>query len=108
VDKPDLLKSIQLNHPEISLEYIQALAREESARQTREAIIGMLHKKPLRTLEEILKYKEEIYATKERKIEENNKQEHSNRSEVARIEREKSREGKINSSSYSIRHSPEV
>jgi hypothetical protein len=90
VDKPDLLKSIQLNHPEISLEYIQALAREESARQTREAIIGMLHKKPLRTLEEILKYKEEIYAT--------------NRSEVARSEREKSREGKINS----IRHSPEV
>lgn len=108
MDKPDLLKSIQLNHPEISLEYIQQLAREESARQTKEAIIGMLHKKPLRTLEEILKYKEEVYAVKERKVEADNIKEYSNRSEVIRSEGQKSREGEVNRGGYRVRPGEKV
>jgi hypothetical protein len=58
MDKPDLLSAIQHNHPTVSLDLIQHLAQIEINRQIDESIKGMLHKKPLAQLENVVAYRE--------------------------------------------------
>ena len=62
MDKPALLEAIQL-HTNADQEYIQELAREELARQKRELVMGMLHKKPVDILELVAQYKEQVKET---------------------------------------------
>jgi mannose-6-phosphate isomerase class I len=61
MDKPALLEAIQ-QHTQAEQEYIQELAKEELARQKRELVMGMLHKKPVKILESIVQYKETVHA----------------------------------------------
>lgn len=56
MDKPQLLINIQTLVPQLSLARIQELAELEYTRQLEEIASGMLHKKHIETLLEVIKY----------------------------------------------------
>ena len=56
MDKPQLLINIQTLVPQLSLARIQELAELEYTRQLEEIASGMLHKKHIDTLLEVVKY----------------------------------------------------
>jgi hypothetical protein len=56
MDKPELLQSILNNHPDVSIELIQKLAQEEIDRQIKVSIDGMLYKKYIGILRQVVEY----------------------------------------------------
>ena len=56
IDKPQLLINIQTLVPQLSLARIQELAELQYTRQIEEIASGMLHKKHIDTLLEVVKY----------------------------------------------------
>ena len=56
MDKPDLLIAIQRNNPTASLELIKELASKEIEYQLKSSINGMLSKKLVSNLQEIVDY----------------------------------------------------
>jgi hypothetical protein len=56
MDKPQLLINIQSLVPQLPLKRIQELAELEYIRQIEEIASGMLHKKHIETLLEVVKY----------------------------------------------------
>ena len=67
MDKPDLLIAIQRNNPTASLELIKELASKEIEHQLKSSINGMLSKKLVSNLQEIVDYVVPVVFVKVRK-----------------------------------------
>ena len=56
MDKPQLLQDIISNHSDVSIDLIKKLAQEEIDRQIKVSIDGMLYKKPIGVLRQVIEY----------------------------------------------------